>query len=118
MTTKTFNALLAPFELRRHALGMSQDHVAKLAGITQTTLSTMVRGVGNPRLSSLQGAARALGMDIRVIPRELLPYVDDLLRSTLRGETAPGEQERSLYALSDDDDDDAAADEVDDDDRQ
>ncbi|MFN2317923.1 MAG: helix-turn-helix domain-containing protein [Gemmatimonadales bacterium] len=110
MTAKASEALLAPFEIRRHALGMSQDDVAKLAGITQTTLSTMVRGVGNPRLSSLQGAARALGMDIRVIPREILPYVDDLLRSTLRGETAPGETERSLYALSDDEDADVEAD--------
>ena len=98
---------LAPLAARRLHLGLSQDDVARLTGLTQATLSRMERGVGDPRLSTIQETARALGMDLRLIPRELLPYVDDLLRSAAPGSSETGGEERPLYALTGDEDDEA-----------
>ncbi|HUG27123.1 MAG TPA: helix-turn-helix domain-containing protein [Gemmatimonadales bacterium] len=93
------NVILAPLSVRRQQLGMSQSEVASLSGLTQVTISLMERGLGNPRLSSLQEASRVLGMDLRVIPRELIAYVDDLLRSATQRGAVNGEEERPLYAL-------------------
>lgn len=121
MTNTSRNSILASLSVRRQQLGMSQSEVAGLSGLTQVTISMMERGLANPRLSSLQEASRVLGMDIRVIPRELLPYVDDLLRSNTQRGAASGEEERPLYALvgdvddADGDGDDGDGDEVEDD---
>lgn len=98
---------LAPLVARRQHLGLSQDDIARVTGLTQATLSRMERGVGDPRLSTIQETARALGMDLRLIPRELLPYVDDLLRSAAPGSSDAGREERPLYALTGDEDDEA-----------
>lgn len=89
---------------------MSQDEVANQSGLTQVTVSMMERGLGNPRLSSLQEASRVLGMDIRVIPRELLPYVDDLLRLTAHPGAAGEQEERPLYTLTGEEDPDGEGD--------
>lgn len=101
------SATLAHLAARRQLLGFSQDDVARLTGLTQATLSRMERGVGDPRLSSIQETARALGMDLRLVPRELLPYVDDLLRSAASGSSEAGAEERPLYALTGDEADEA-----------
>lgn len=102
MTQPDFKAIIASLGIRRHKLGMSQDEVAGLAGITQTTLSTLERGLVDPRLSSLLGAARAVGMDVRLVPRELVPRVDDLLRAFSRPDATVGQEEQPLYMLRED----------------
>ena len=101
MENKPFRGIPATLAARRHHLGMSQDEVARIAGITQKTFSTMERGVADPRLSTLEGAARVMGLHIRMIPRELLPYVDDLLRPLMEGGLPTREGERPLYFLDD-----------------
>ena len=98
---------LAPLVARRQHLGLSQDDIARVTGLTQATLSRMERGVGDPRLSTIQQSARALGMDLRLIPRELLHHVDELLRATTPGSSERGSEERTLYALTGDEDDEA-----------
>ena len=98
---------LAPLVARRQHLGLSQDDIARVTGLTQATLSRMERGVGDPRLSTIQQSARALGMDLRLIPRELLHHVDELLRAATSGSSEAGSEERPLYALTGDEDDEA-----------
>jgi len=98
--------LLAPLSSRREQLGMSQAEVARLVGTTQTTVSTLERGVVDARLGTLREVARVLGMDVRLIPREILPAIDAQLQAFQRAGSNAGEEERPLYTLMDDDDDD------------
>jgi HTH-type transcriptional regulator/antitoxin HipB len=91
---------------RRGALGVSQAQVASLSGSAQATVSLLERDRLDARVSTLIDIARALGMDVRLIPREVIPAVDDLIGAVRRGNES-GEGNKPLYSL---DDDDAAAD--------
>jgi transcriptional regulator with XRE-family HTH domain len=92
---------------RRELLGLSQAIVAKQAGTIQATVSRLENGSRDARLRTLVEIARALGMDVRVVPNELLPTVDDLLES-IRSSTADPESnaDRPLYRLDDEAGDD------------
>lgn len=75
-----------------------------MAGTTQSSVSRLERGTLDARVSTLTETARALGMDLRLIPREILPRVDELLQ-TMQRETAPNGApgEEPLYTLDEDD---------------
>ena len=49
---------------RRKILGITQPHLAELAGISTNTLYKLERGQGNPSLSVLNGLAEVLGMEL------------------------------------------------------
>jgi len=48
----------------REAMGLSQDELAKRAGIGRVTLSRIENGEQSPRLSTLEALAQALGISI------------------------------------------------------
>ena len=50
---------------RREALGMSQRELAAQIGTTQSAISELENGLGEPRLSTVQRWADALGFDVR-----------------------------------------------------
>jgi len=106
MSGAALTDLLAPLSARREQLGMSQAEVARLVGTTQTTVSTLERGVVDARLGTLREVARVLGMDVRLIPREILPAIDAQLQAFQTAGSNAGEDERPLYTLTADDDDD------------
>lgn len=85
---------------RRDLLGKTQAVVAREAGTAQATISRLEQGRRDVRLTTLIEVARALGLDVRVVPREVLPAVDDLIRSTT-SRTAGGQSEAPLYSLDD-----------------
>jgi predicted transcriptional regulator len=64
---------------RRTALGQSQTTVARKAGTPQSNLSAIELGKVDPRLSSVQDIARALGMELVLVPTEVLPTVRALI---------------------------------------
>ena len=56
--------LLRELAARRVELGLSQKNVAKLMGTTQPALARLERGEIDPKLSTLERYAEALGLSI------------------------------------------------------
>jgi y4mF family transcriptional regulator len=53
-------------KVRRKELGITQPHLAELAGISTNTLYKLERGQGNPSLDVLYRTAQVLGMEIKL----------------------------------------------------
>jgi DNA-binding XRE family transcriptional regulator len=60
--------LLRELAARRVEMGLSQKIVAALMGTTQPALARLERGEIDPKLSTLERYAEALGLSIAVIP--------------------------------------------------
>ncbi len=52
---------------RRAALHMTQPRLAELAGIQQSEISRIERGVANPTLSTMDRLSRVLGLEVALI---------------------------------------------------
>jgi len=90
---------------RREQLGKSQQQLGAEAGSGQATISRIEQDRVDPRLGTLLEVARALGMDLRIVPHEVLPAVDGLIRSVTERPADRGE-ERPLYRLEEEEDPD------------
>jgi y4mF family transcriptional regulator len=55
---------------RRKTLGITQPHLAELAGISVNTLYKIERGQANPTLEVLQKVTEVLGLDILLSPKQ------------------------------------------------
>jgi transcriptional regulator with XRE-family HTH domain len=64
----------------RLASGMTQEQVADLAGISRPRYRDIETGAAAARATTLVNVARALGMEVMLIPQALIPGVDALLR--------------------------------------
>lgn len=76
---------------------LSQAELAGKLGLRQRQVSDLERATVDPRLSTIQNVARALDLELMLIPRHLISAVNALQRS---GSDAG---RRPLYALSDED---------------
>ena len=56
----------ATIKNRRKELGITQPHLAELAGINTNTLYKLETGLGNPSLAVLNKLVEVLGMEIKV----------------------------------------------------
>lgn len=65
----------------RQAAGLNQDDVARRAGLSRMTVQRTESGGIDPRLSTLQVMARALGLDLMLVPAVLRPALEDFVRS-------------------------------------
>lgn len=65
----------------REAKGMSQREVAKRAGLTQAQISKVETGAADLTVSSLTELARALDLEVSLVPLKLMPAVEGLSRS-------------------------------------
>lgn len=89
----------APFDvLRRARLNrhLSQQELARKLGLRQRQISDLERAAMDPRLSTIQNVARALDLELMLIPRHLISAVDGLQRAT------SDSPQRPMYALGDD----------------
>lgn len=83
---------------RRERLGKSQNQLGGESGVGQATISRLEHGNVDVRVGTLREIARALEMDVRVVPREVLYLVDEYIRSVMVPEG--GSRERlPLYSL-------------------
>jgi transcriptional regulator with XRE-family HTH domain len=51
---------------RRSSLGITQPHLAELAGISKNTLYKLERGISNPTIHVLTRVAEVLGMEVKL----------------------------------------------------
>jgi transcriptional regulator with XRE-family HTH domain len=64
----------------RLAWAMTQEEVADLAGISRPRYRDIETGVAAARTTTLINIARALGMEVMLIPQAMVPAVEALLR--------------------------------------
>jgi predicted transcriptional regulator len=88
--------ILEELAAQRHRTGLSQEAVARRAGLTQTYLSKVERAKIDPRLSTLQDIARAQGLEIMLVPSDTVPAVRALLGQ------GQNPQERPLFSIEPD----------------
>jgi len=65
----------------RKSAGMTHDKLAKRAGLNRMTVQRTEAGTIDPRLSTLLVLARALGMDLMLVPKSLRPDLEAFVQS-------------------------------------
>ena len=92
-------SLSQTLRLARLTRGLSQEQLARSLGVRQRQISDLERAAMDPRLSTIQNVARALDLELTLIPRQLISAVDGLQRAG-----AAGASIRPMYLLASGDD--------------
>ena len=64
----------------RRAIGLTQEQVADLAGITRPRYRDIEKGTAAARATTLVNIARALRLEMMLVPQAMVPAVNALLR--------------------------------------
>ncbi len=83
---------------------LSQRAFGKEIGVPQSRLSKIESGTVDLRTSNLLEIARALDLEVMLVPRQLVPAVSSLVKQTGKT-TAEYEAQRPVYQLGDEDGD-------------
>ena len=89
----------------REAKGLSQRELGRKADMPQGHISKIENGTVDLRLSSLVALARALDMELALVPRKVLSPVKSLVRSSLADALGDSGTPRPLYSLDEEDHD-------------
>ncbi|WP_082439449.1 MULTISPECIES: helix-turn-helix domain-containing protein [unclassified Massilia] len=73
--------VLNELRLARKAAGLTHEALAERATVTRMTVQRTEAGRIDPRLSTVQVLARALGMDLMLVPKALRPELESFVRS-------------------------------------
>jgi len=65
----------------RQRAKLTQDELALRAGLSRVSYRAIETGTAAPRASTLINIARALGMEMMLIPKEMVPAVQAMLHS-------------------------------------
>ena len=65
----------------RRAAGLSHEALAERAGLSRMTIQRVEAEKIDPRLSTLEEMARALGMDMILVPTALRPDLEEFVRA-------------------------------------
>lgn len=88
----------------RQSKGLSQRALARLAGVPQGHISRIERGAVDLRVSSLVEIARALGLEVTLVPRNAVPAVQSIVRAAAPADLASHAGDvRPVYSLEGDD---------------
>lgn len=68
----------------RTAKGLSQSELGQRVGLPQSHISKIEKGDVDIKLSSLIQIARALDLEVKLVPKKALPAVDSIIRSLPR----------------------------------
>jgi transcriptional regulator with XRE-family HTH domain len=74
-------AIIAALKAARESGGLSQRDLSAKAGVPQSHISKIEGGGADIRLSSLIELARALELELVLVPRHLVPAVEGVLRA-------------------------------------
>lgn len=102
MTKPSIQHFAAQLLAARKRKGISQRALGERIGFPQSHISKIENGAVDLTTSSLIEMARALELEIMLVPRQLVPAVDTLINSSIRaGEISATPQ--PAYRLDDDD---------------
>jgi transcriptional regulator with XRE-family HTH domain len=65
-----YSELITVLKNRREELGVTQEHLAELAGVGVRTLKEIESGRGNPTVETLGKLAEILGMDLHLVVKK------------------------------------------------
>lgn len=85
---------------RRIETGISQRDLSARSGLTQAHISQIESGKLEPGLSSFIDLARALDLELVLVPKRMLPAVQGLLRDTRPKELSPEEGQAALQTIN------------------
>jgi transcriptional regulator with XRE-family HTH domain len=80
----------------RQAKALTQKELGQRVGLPQSHISKIEKGAVDLQLSSLVEIARALGLELKLVPRKALPAVEGVLRAHAR----TAETSRALHLLN------------------
>jgi len=86
--TYTTEQIAQNLKAAREAKGLSQRALAKTADVPQSHISKIENGAVDLRLSSLIEIARALDLEVTLVPRKTLPAVQSIVRSSRPSQSA------------------------------
>ena len=75
------NEIIEAIKEARTSKGISQRALSNLTGVTQAHISNIENGGVDIQLSSLTQIARALDLEVKLVPRKSLPAVDTIIQS-------------------------------------
>lgn len=96
--------ILREIKQGRLAKGWSQRELGQKAGLSQRHISGIETGKIVPRYHTLLEILRVLDRDLALIPRELLPGVQAMVRDYRNRNVHGQTDEGSLYAVDDEED--------------
>ena len=67
----------------RHRAGLSQRALADKVGLAQSHISKIERGAVDPQITSLLEIARALSLELSLVPISLMPALQALVRESI-----------------------------------
>ncbi len=73
--------MIALLRAARLAQGLTQRELGERIGSPQSYVARLEAGGTDPRMSSLVEVARALDLDLKLVPRQAVPVVDAALRA-------------------------------------
>lgn len=73
-------SIVQELENTRKASRLTQAELAQRSGVNRMTVGRIESGL-DPRLSTVQELARAMGMDIMLVPKALRPEIEGFVRS-------------------------------------
>jgi len=63
--------LIQTLKERREALGLTQEHLAELAGVGLRTLKAIESNKGNPTFVTLDKLSDVLGMEVKLVVKQI-----------------------------------------------
>jgi transcriptional regulator with XRE-family HTH domain len=94
----SFTSLGHTLRAAREQKGLTQRALADSLGLRQRQISDLERAAMDPRFSTVQDVARALELEVALVPRRLVSTIDGLQRREQNSSTP-------MYALEEDKDD-------------
>lgn len=67
MADRVVHPIIAQLHARRRQLGLTQTDVAKLTGLSKTTLCELEKGIHSPKLTSTVAYAKAVGLELALL---------------------------------------------------
>lgn len=80
--------VIAALRAAREQKAISQRELSARSGVPQAKISRLENGAVDVQLSSLVSLARALDLEVELVPRKALPAIKSIIRSTQRKDIA------------------------------
>jgi DNA-binding XRE family transcriptional regulator len=81
MMSRVMSKLLKELAAARGDAGFTQDQIAKSAGVARMTVQRIEAQSIDPRLATVEELARALGMELLLVPRVLRVELEHFVQS-------------------------------------
>lgn len=91
--------MIALLRAARLAQGLTQRELGARVGSPQSYVARLEAGGTDPKMSSLVEIARALDLDLKLVPRQAVPVVDAALRANSLGQLPGDATSRAVMTI-------------------